>query len=598
MFPAGWTIAAAATATAAATAAAAGSPTFVKNSPSRILLPVPVVRSYYYSRSMAAASNRHCAETAALQSSIERYIAHFINKTKNGNVFTCDLSTLNPGLNQIRFSLTEAERDEREVWATTREALRRHYKQNVPVPSCEEFLRLRVAPPLLSWPRCTSRSWPTEYRAGRRYPKKLGAWEDFEQEVDKFKPEDSLIRQAEYKDVLHYSLQDKETCSSEIEEQIYIRNQVLGPLRSTGLLRYETTTRATGLSGNPDLALVGKDIEGETNIWVPMEFKSTQNLLVPFQMDTIVFRYNQADEGKGTPIWSNIGQPLSQLFNYMIVNNSRCGVLSSGTRTYFLYVNEEGTLLISDAWLVGKENYLRAWAYFFLVARAAEPWVGPEIPNGRNFGDHPEKPHESRDSSAGDASGDNHQDDDPGSDGPGALLSKTTFTTSPSSIIPLVNCEEVEFVRELGRGNNQVRLARWRGREIAVKCFDMFKNYDWFEREVRAYEHLRDVWGEMVPEPYFISDMYGALALLGMQLGRDPNSSDEHFDREHDLLFSRLLHEHGFEHLDAARGNVIYIPDGQGGERLVAMDLESHEILGATSREWNHSWTALDQQVT
>jgi len=92
--------------------------------------------------------------------------------------------------------------------------------------------------------------------------------------------------------------------------------------------------------------------------------------------------------------------------------------------------------------------------------------------------------------------------------------------------------------------------------------------------------------------------MYGALALLGMQLGRDPNISDEHFNQEHDLLFSRLLREHGFEHLDAARGNVIYIPDGQGGERLVAMDLESHEILGATSREWNHSWTALDQQVT
>jgi len=497
-------------------------------------------------------------ETKDLQSAavaIERCIAHFINKTKNGNVFTCDLSTLNPGLNQIGFSLTEAERDEREVWATTRKELDEYYEQPVPVPSCEEFLRLRVAPPLLSFPDASIRSAASEPRALRHYPKKLGAWEDFEQQVKNFKPESSLPGKAKYKDVLHYSLYASIPCQNKNDEQVYIEHQVFHPLEMAGLLDFKNPFRGSlpDLGGYPDIVLIGEKGKDNNPRYIPIEFKSTHNLLVPFQMDT--------------------RQPLSQLFRYMIVNNSRCGVLSSGTRTYFLYVNEEGTLLISDAWLVGKENYLRAWSYFFQLARAAEPWVGPEIPNGQNFGDRPEKPQESRDSSAGDASGDNHQDDDPG-----AVLSKTTFTTSPSSIIPLVNCEEVEFVRELGRGNHQVRLARWRGREIAVKCFDMLKNYDWFEREVRAYDHLRDVWGELVPEPYFISDMYGALALLGMQLGRDPNSSDEHFDREHDLLFSRLLDDHGFEHLDTARGNVIYIPDGQGGERLVAMDLESHEL--------------------
>ena len=101
----------------------------------------------------------------------------------------------------------------------------------------------------------------------------------------------------------------------------------------------------------------------------------------------------------------------------------------------------------------------------------------------------------------------------------------TTFITGPSSIILLVYCEEIEFLGELGRGNNHVRLARWRGQEIAVKSFDMFKDYTWFEREVRAYEHVKDVWGELVPKPYFISNMYGSIALLGMQLGRDPNSN-------------------------------------------------------------------------
>jgi len=444
----------------------------------------------------------HCAETAALHSSVESYIARFVETTKNGNVFTCDLSNLYRS-NDIRFtvSLTEAERDEREVWATTREELREYYLQRYRVSfpaSCEAMLRLRVAPPLLSFPDASIRSAANEKRALRHYPKKLGAWEDLEQKVNSFQPESLLPGKAKYADVLRESLYASKPRQNENDEQVYIEDQVFHPLVMAGLLEFKDPIGGSlpDLRGRPDIVLIGEKGKDNNPRYIPIEFKTTHNLLVPFQMDTIVIRYNQADEWKGAPIWSNIGQPLSQLFNYMIVNNSRCGVLSSGTRTYFLYVNEEGTLLISDAWLVGKENYLRAWSYFFQVARAAEPWVGPEIPNGQNFGDHPEKPHESRDSSAGDASGDNHQDDDPGSDGPGALLSKTTFTTSPSSIIPLVNCEEVEFVRELGRGNHQVRLARWRGREIAVKCFDMFKNYEWFEREVWAYEHLRDVWGE------------------------------------------------------------------------------------------------------
>ena len=78
--------------------------------------------------------------------------------------------------------------------------------------------------------------------------------------------------------------------------------------------------------------------------------------------------------------------------------------------------------------------------------------------------------------------------------------------------------------------------------------------------------------------------MYGTIALLGMQLGREPNSSDENFDSERALLFSKLVHEYDFDHLDTDWGNVIYIPDGEGKERLVAMDLESHEILGEEMR--------------
>jgi hypothetical protein len=350
-----------------------------------------------------------------------------------------------------------------------------------------------------------------------------------------------------------------------------------------GLLRYKDALGASGVKfiGLPDALLLGEKIEPNKHRVIPIEFKSTHNLLVPFEINTIVPRYNQAYESGGpTRTWSNIGQPLSQLFAYMYSNNSRCGVLSSGTRTYFLYVNEEHHVpLISDAWLIGEENYLRAWSYFFKVASTAEPWT--ILPDNWNM--HP--PGNNRDQrNKGVRSGNNNdEDNDPSSSAdPGALSSRrtlTTFTKSPSSVIPLVYCEEIELLDQLGRGNHQVRLARWRGQEIAVKCFDMFKDYKWFESEVRAYEHLKDEWGELVPKPYFISDLYGSIALLGMQLGRDPNSSDENFASERDRLFSKLVNQHGFDHLDTDRGNVIYIPDGQGKERLVAMDLESHEIF-------------------
>jgi hypothetical protein len=352
--------------------------------------------------------------------------------------------------------------------------------------------------------------------------------------------------------------------------------------------------------GKPDLVLVGKKINEKRNVWIPIEFKSTQNLLVPFEKEGIVTRYNTAvtnmsalaeqlteaqkanDDIYRTKEWSNIAHPVGQLFGYMGANQSRYGVLSSGTRTYFMYVNDEGSPLISDAWLVGKVNYLRAWCYFFKIAHAAE---------------------ESRDGSDGVALGDNNQHDagvgngsgpsesnkrictgDSGSSTEGSqgkAVSRTTaFTTSPSSTIPVINCEDFELLDQIGHGNNQVYLALWKNQKIAVKVFDIYKDYEWFEKEVRAYDHLQAVWGILVPKPHFISNMSGAVALLGMQLGRDPNSDDKGFAEEHACLFSKLLQDHDFDHLDTDRGNVIYIPDDQGKERLVAMDLEHHEILG------------------
>jgi len=541
----------------------------------------------------------HCAETAALQSSVESYIAHFIDKTKNGNVFTCDISTLNLSSDQIRFSLTEAERDEREVWATTRKELAEYYEQPVPVPSCEEFLRLRVAPPLLSHPEASIRSATGEKRALRHYPKKLGAWEDFEQQVKNFQPESLLPGKVEYKDVLYHSLYARLPRQSENDEQVYIEHQVFQPLVVAGLLEFKNPIGASlpGLTGHPDMVLIGEKGKDNYPRYIPIEFKSTHNLLVPDNMNTISRRYNQAakeilgkkgragpkkkkartdrtaakkkdqptqeeaNDVKRTVDWSNIAQPFAQTFGYMAGNHSRYGVLSSGTRTYFICVNDDAVPSISNAWRVGQEHYLRAWSYFFKVSRTADPLTDEQSKQWEQ--------------------GTPTKSPDDGTNTGGAAGAHE-FATGPSSKIPKIDSKEIEFLGLLGQGNHEVQLARWKGQTMAVKRFDMIKDYKWFEREVKAYEHLQKVWGELVPRPYFISEMYGGvIAVLGMQLGRDPNTDDENYYEERDRLFSKLLHDYDFDHLDTDRGNVIYIPDGQGKERLVAMDLESHEIRDA-----------------
>jgi 6-phosphofructokinase len=171
-----------------------------------------------------------------------------------------------------------------------------------------------------------------------------------------------------------------------------------------GLLRYEDDPAGASvvcLKGKPDMVLIGEQGEDNNNPRIiPIEFKSTHKVLA--DMETIVTRYNQAvremhgKKGKAaqkkkkkakaltgqgdqqseqkkanqverTIEWCNIAQLLAQILGYNMV-----GVLSSGTRAYFICVNNARVPSITNAWRVGKENYLRAWFHFFKVAHAAE----------------------------------------------------------------------------------------------------------------------------------------------------------------------------------------------------------------------------------
>ena len=123
-------------------------------------------------------------------------------------------------------------------------------------------------------------------------------------------------------------------------------------------------------------------------IAVVCESKSTHNLLLPIDASSLVRKYNEAhvavvDQCQDhTTEWSHIGHPLAP------DNNRRYGVLTSGTRSYFVHVSgdrEGSNVSITDAWFVGEPNYLRAWAFIYSLGcsqddswHAPKRWLGTE----------------------------------------------------------------------------------------------------------------------------------------------------------------------------------------------------------------------------
>lgn len=123
-------------------------------------------------------------------------------------------------------------------------------------------------------------------------------------------------------------------------------------------------------------------------ISVVCESKSTHNLLLPILASEMVTKYNHAhqvvvsEQHDRTIEWSNIGHPRALLVGYMADNQRRFGVLTSGTRSYFVQISgqrEGSTVQISDAWFVGEPNYLRAWAYInSLGCKQNDLWTAPK----------------------------------------------------------------------------------------------------------------------------------------------------------------------------------------------------------------------------
>lgn len=522
---------------------------------------------------------------------------YFDTRTTNGSALVNTIPAIVDPVTQD--ALTPIEVTERVAWSDIRTDLVNHYR-SVAVTALRtvaEFLEQRVAPPLLSTAVAdiSGRESLADSRADRRDGPNMRVWEDFEQNVRDFSPDE--LESAEFTETLRKSLNMQRAVKAEKGEQQYLFSYVLLPLQAACLLDWET-----GGTNGEDVSILQRNSAVDT-VTAVVELKSSHNMLLPASAQEVADLYNEhcrtartndisADAGR---VWSRIGHPVGQTVGYMENKRVKFVAVSSGTRTFFLHLRTPCAhslrglavhdLYISGPWLVGQPNYLKAWAYF---AHQAESDAGAtwNVNTDAWFGTLPKKKGKK----------DNDEDDSdvppPAKKQKGnkrskkarAGRSKTTQRDVLGTVvaIPLVSVHEIERIRPLGEGSNgTVFLGVWQGQHVAIKQFDVSKsggrNY---EREIAAYVYLFSAWGCLVPKPLFRCE-YFPYNYIGVQLGRKPDENDHDVSASWRRVLRKLETDYNFRHLDVDEhdGNMLFIKNEDGGEQLVAIDLEWYEIL-------------------
>jgi hypothetical protein len=327
-----------------------------------------------------------------------------------------------------------------------------------------------------------------------------------------------------------------------------------------------------------------------------VEGKSTHNLLIPNTAATFVQKYKAAYEAvidqrsRRTIEWGHIAHPFAQLLGYLVDNAHRYGALTSATRTIFVYISGAGANIkvsVSEPYYIGEENYLRAWACVFsLGCKQKDRFNTPKGENRwiKTGGDSP-TPQPSLAAKNSEGKNKRKREDITKQKGHGSSKKRKTVSLSK---LPTVDFLDLVVGKEIGIGRNgSLFQVSWKGNEYALKQFDVGKDgIEGFENEIAAYERTEEVWGKLVPKPYFVSETpSGGVKLLGLQLGSsiddslvDGNEMWKQWQQAHAVL----EHDYGIRHNDAESGrNSILIDDGQGHQQLAIIDFESWNDLFA-----------------
>jgi len=519
-----------------------------------------------------------------------RYYNYFDEATNHGRVFDTDLSSIE----DLPTQLTPVEIAERDDWRNKMPEVYAYYEDIDPpqVTTTELLLQQRVMVPNLGSASISSRSQLKESRRGRRYPETVNAWKEFHQLVEAFQPVHRALR-PRVSDIFQFSssiTNEKMSLSDEKAEENYMLLVLKKSLMMADLMG--TITTRGGL-GKPDALTLRTsmevDLPSSDDIGLIAEFKSTHNLPMPLSADAVALAYNEAyhavitERGGRSATWARVCHPIGQLLGYMAENGRRYGVLSSATRAYFLTIQGNGAdarVYISSAFLVGQQNFLRAWACAHALAcEQSEPIVANTLTwrvTGTNQSTPPAKSMYTGSLGARNSIVEGNEEQETES----SRINSITCKSDELIGLHEASIDDVKIIDTLGYGRNGVvYLAKWGGMRIALKQFDVGKDgYGCFDREISAYLALKDAWGKLVPTPLFVSESWsGWIKFIGLQLGRDPRPGDDVSGWS--KVLSTLEMQYGFRHDDAENGNMVFLVDeATGSERLVAIDLEAYTM--------------------
>jgi hypothetical protein len=98
--------------------------------------------------------------------------------------------------------------------------------------------------------------------------------------------------------------------------------------------------------------------------------------------------------------------------------------------------------------------------------------------------------------------------------------------------------------------NGDVFETVYDGEKVTVKQFDLSKNFQCYEREVKAYKHLgKTAWGKFVPKPKFIaSSQSGMVRFLGLELG---TPVEDYYKSGVGIILTQLDIVYNFTYLDS-----------------------------------------------
>ena len=494
--------------------------------------------------------------------------------------WSCPLFSTDFDLSADQLTLTQAEIEARKEWNAKRDELVQHIAAVEKSPPREDTARklseCTMLPPEFGTTYVSPRDSVQDQVAKRRYPISLHDYnEEFESIVNNYTAPDKPIKM--YPRFRNGNLDDSiahggAQMEDEKHEHVFLRMALWGKLERFGFTipRRKVTCQIKKL-GKPDyvtFAMTEAPNDGERlKPSAVFEVKSSQSLLVPNEfadiqrkyrkgLDWITNRNEQKDE------WCHVTHPLGQILGYMVDNDCRYGVLCSASKSYFLHIDAQYNCKITDARFTSDHHFFKAWAAFLNEAntnyKGSERIPNPPLTGARQW-----------------LSG---------------WLPKTpeVATTLPPfekllydfelDFVDFVDESKFELGDDLGgvRGAYTVYKTHWNGKDVAVKQFDLSKNLDCYENEIKAYKFLKGAWGKYVPTPFFVSrSKSGQVAFLGMTYGRDDDGNDEVYRKfEHQVFI--LKRDFNFRPLDS-----WYIVDEN--ENVLVVDLEFWEPARKTN---------------